>query len=420
MSAAPLDYGEHRVSVALARMSAELDELVDVGVWSMSGAEVATTLPGWTKFRARVAEVELRVAHHADRLGMGSEVGAADTSAWWANTTRMTRAEARRSVRLAQALDSAHAPVRDAMAAGHLLVDQAQVIIDAVDALPSDLVDPEVAAAAEAHLIGLGADHDAKALRILGRRILDVIAPEIGEAHERRILEREEANARKGARFSMGDDGHGQCHGKFTIPSLHGAMLKKALLAISAPKHQAATGDTAPLGDRVSAPLRMGQAFMEYIETYPAKNLPNAGGLDARVVVTIDYDVLTGALKSGSLDNGARISAAEAIRIACEAAIIPQVLGTAGVVLHQGRKTRFHTPAQRVALATRDGGCTVTGCDWPPGMCQAHHNTPWSKGGHTSLENGRLLCPRHHSYAHNPTYEMTDSGQGKVRFHRRT
>ncbi|MGI9156828.1 MAG: DUF222 domain-containing protein, partial [Marmoricola sp.] len=196
MSTALLEYGDHPVAAAVARIHAELDELVDAGVWTMSPAVLAKTLPALTRARARVAELELRVAHHADRVGLGTEVGAADTTAWWANTANLTKGEAKRLAKLAKALDFAHEPVRDALAAGDLLVDQAQVIIDAVDALPDDLVDPELAARAEAHLIGLGRDHDAKALRTLGRRVLDVVAPEVGEEHERRILENEEADAR--------------------------------------------------------------------------------------------------------------------------------------------------------------------------------------------------------------------------------
>ena len=53
-------------------------------------------------------------------------------------------------------------------------------------------------------------------------------------------------------------------------------------------------------------------------------------------------------------------------------------------------------------------------------MCHAHHDQPWSHGGDTDLKNGRLLCPRHHARAHDPTYTMTKLPGGKVRFHRRT
>ena len=66
----------------------------------------------------------------------------------------------------------------------------------------------------------------------------------------------------------MTDDGHGNCHGRFTIPSLHGAMLTKVLLAIAAPKHRAATHRVAPEPGRPSA-HRLGEALLEYLETYP-------------------------------------------------------------------------------------------------------------------------------------------------------
>jgi hypothetical protein len=419
MSSTAIQHDDHPVAAAVARIHGELDALVDAGVWSLRPTELATTLPALTRAKARLGELELRVAQHAARVGLGSEVGAADSTAWWATTTRMTKPEAHRLARLAHALDCAHEPVRDALAAGDLLLDQAQVIVEAVDALPSDLVDPEVTAHAETHLIGLAADHDARALRVLGRRILDVLAPEIGEQHQRPVLEREEEHARQAARFTLLDDGHGRCHGRFTLPSLHGTMLKKALLAIAAPQHQAATSAASNLGDRVAAPLRMGQAFMEYLETYPTDRLPHAGGLDATVVVTMDLDTLLGGLKPASIDLGGTISAAEARRLACEAAIIPVVLGGKSEILDVGRSQRFHTKAHRIALALRDGGCTAQGCDWPPGMCHAHHNLPWHQGGHTSIHNGRLLCPRHHSYAHHPKYQMNDTRNGKVSFYRR-
>jgi hypothetical protein len=85
-----------------------------------------------------------------------------------------------------------------------------------------------------------------------------------------------------------------------------------------------------------------------------------------------------------------------------------------------GRKTRFHTEPQRIALALEQGGCTAEGCDWPPGMCQVHHDRAWAKGGDTSVKNGRLLCPYHHARAHDTNYTMTKLPEGRVRFHRRT
>ena len=75
----------------------------------------------------------------------------------------------------------------------------------------------------------------------------------------------------------------------------------------------------------------------------------------------------------------------------------------------------------RIAMDIRDKGCTTVGCDWPPGLCQTHHDDlPWSKGGDTSAKDGRLLCPSHHARAHDPDFTMTKLPGGKVAFTRRT
>ncbi|MEO5853265.1 MAG: HNH endonuclease signature motif containing protein, partial [Nocardioides sp.] len=73
-----------------------------------------------------------------------------------------------------------------------------------------------------------------------------------------------------------------------------------------------------------------------------------------------------------------------------------------------------------IALAIRDQGCTALGCDAPPGLCHAHHDHPWSHGGHTDTTTGRLLCPRHHALAHDQTYATNPTAHGKLRFIQRT
>jgi len=53
-------------------------------------------------------------------------------------------------------------------------------------------------------------------------------------------------------------------------------------------------------------------------------------------------------------------------------------------------------------------------------MTHAHHDHPWATGGTTDLANGRLLCPWHHTRAHDPHYETRHLPNGKIAFHRRT
>ena len=101
---------------------------------------------------------------------------------------------------------------------------------------------------------------------------------------------------------------------------------------------------------------------MDYLETRPDDTVPSAGGVPATIVVTMELETLLGGLKAASLDTGDRISAGEA-RLACRAGLIPLVLGGPSVVLDVGRKSRFHTEPQRIAMGIRDGGCVAEGCD---------------------------------------------------------
>ena len=76
---------------------------------------------------------------------------------------------------------------------------------------------------------------------------------------------------------------------------------------------------------------------------------------------------------------------------------LAQVLATTRLQpLALGRTTRLATRAQRTALAIRDRGCVIPGCDRPPSECQTHHVTEWSQGGTTDLDSLALLCWTHH------------------------
>jgi hypothetical protein len=87
-------------------------------------------------------------------------------------------------------------------------------------------------------------------------------------------------------------------------------------------------------------------------------------------------------------------------KIACDADIIPALLGTHGEILDLGRQTRLFTPAQRIALTARDQGCTFPNCTIPAPWCEAHHITYWSHDGPTDPSNGALLCSHHHHLVH--------------------
>jgi hypothetical protein len=77
------------------------------------------------------------------------------------------------------------------------------------------------------------------------------------------------------------------------------------------------------------------------------------------------------------------------------------VLGSDGVPLHLGRSTRLFTPAQKKALALRDGGCAWPGCRAPVCWSEAHHIRWYERDvGRTDVGNGVLLCSFHHHRIH--------------------
>lgn len=94
-------------------------------------------------------------------------------------------------------------------------------------------------------------------------------------------------------------------------------------------------------------------------------------------------------------------------RLACDADLIPIVLGTEGDVLDLGRTRRLVSASMRRALIARDGGCIFPGCTIPATWTEAHHVIPWSAGGATSIENMVLLCSHHHHAIHTGHWRIT-------------
>ena len=308
--------------------------------------------------------------------------GARSAADWLAVETRQVRREARSELRLAEKLER-YEVLSPAVARGGVNLAQTRAIVAALERLPRTgefAVTPEQRLAAEAHLVVLAADHDADELRVLGRHVFVVIAPELAEKFDGKALEAEEAHALRRTTFTMWQDDEGTYHGRFRIPSLHGQMLEKMHLALTSPSRAAGINSTG-IDPDLPTPVRHGIAFTQLIESISSKDLPRTGGCGATIVVTMTLEQLLADLEEAgvcTLDTGGRISAPEARRLACSAGIIPMVLGGKGQVLDVGRKRRLHTEAMRLAMGVRDGGCTAEGCHTPPGMC--HVDLPRSRG----------------------------------------
>jgi len=388
--------------------------------WPMTPDEQRTTLGDLTRAQAQLCELRLRVLASGDNNSIGSDTGASSAASWLAHATRQTRTNAAADVRLAQELDKNFEATRTALGAGRLNEDQARVIIYAINDLPDDIfaVDRD---RAEAFLIAKALVFDAKELRILGRRLFEVIDPYAADEQEGKKLkkEEEEDEARRTAWFKMRDNGDGTHFGTFKLPTLHAEMLGKVLGALTSPRRLGPAGRTDPDGKKIAYPTLLGRGLMELIENLPTGPLPNCAGNNATIVVTTDLETLRTGLGAASLDTGSKISAGQARRLACNAGIIPLVLGGDSMPLDVGREHRLHTKSQRVAIAHRDKQCTAENCDRPPGWCEYHHEIPWSHGGTTTTKDGRLYCSWHHHLVHDDTYLKTKNPTRQTRFRRR-
>lgn len=115
---------------------------------------------------------------------------------------------------------------------------------------------------------------------------------------------------------------------------------------------------------------------------------------------------------SGFTLSGDVLSPGVVRRMACDAEIIPLVLGGSSEPLDVGRGKRLHTRAQRLALIARDRECTWAGCTIPASWCDVHHTIHWARGGHTSVDTGALLCPKHHTEVHDRDLSATVTARG--------
>lgn len=333
--------------------------------------------------------------------------GAATTGALLANTFGGDRRASDRLVHQAERMADAPATER-ALGQGLISAGQADVIAGTVAGLPKDLPAKD-RQACEDTLIAVAPTLSIKDLRRRADRIADVYAPDEVDRIENQTLEEREKAAWAKAEFWMVDQHDGTRKGGFVLPDLPAEQLQKMVDVLMAPRNNNVIDDDSVLLDtRPTGAQRAGHAFAELVQRYPTDVLPGSKDTDgAQLLVHIDYDTLVGALVPATLETGTRISAAEAMRLACDAAIMPVVFDGKALPTHLGRQKRLFNRAQRRAMSKRDGGCAFPGCDRPPGWCEAHHaGEPWACSGETNLDEGVLLCCFHHRLIHTSDWEV--------------
>ncbi|MEX1907130.1 HNH endonuclease [Janibacter sp. Y6] len=302
---------------------------------------------------------------------------------------------------IAQAVLDLSRPVntllRDAVESGILTLPVARTVITEISRIESRLVDGARDSVLTA-MIEMGRLHGSAGVRS--------VRPELLARHGAPgELQTEQDRLRRGRSLSRPVVDDGLHEYRLVLGPEGAAVLEAAIEALSAPAptQDEDTGTREP--DLRTSDQRRADALVEVVRTAVAGMDTRAGrGAKATLLLTMTYDDLrarTGAARTlGGLDTGTLLAPDTIRRLACDAEVIPVVLGSRSQVLDQGTAVRLVTPAMTRQLWLRDGGCTYPGCTTPARWTDAHHLIHWADGGPTDLSNAALLCARHHTIVH--------------------
>ncbi|SDE68889.1 protein of unknown function [Blastococcus fimeti] len=198
--------------------------------------------------------------------------------------------------------------------------------------------------------------------------------------------------------FTKHTDGTVSFHG--TLDAVGGEKFQAAVESIQ----QASR----PAGDTRSRGQQAGDALVQLCDNALASgSLPILRGQKPHIGVLIDLEDLMDTASAAGVGAGAGrtgfggiISAAKARWLACDGHVTRIVIGPEGQPLDFGQTKRLFPPHLRRAIEVRDKHCVFAGCDAPSYWCDVHHVVHWIDGGDTCLENGALLCERHHTKVH--------------------
>ena len=446
---------------------------------SLSASEVTAELREDFACVQQLSARILGLVQQASLLEIPSSHGSTSTRAWLGELLAMSVPQASLLARLASQLPSVPV-VAAALAAGTVNVEQAAVIAATIADLPSECgADAKARAAAVLTGYAVEQRERPETLRRHKDFIMQSVAPEQAEQLLGKQLARAERSAYDRRGLTMTLTGSGGYRMGALMDAETAAIFLAALDPISGPGslrgwvhphaanaacdrehctahptrpaaddmgplglgrdgvHRIATGlrgahtsaDAADAGDaggagvdevlrdtRTAAARRLDALTFVCEQMLAEGQLPDNGGEKPQVVVTMRWHDLRDQVGHGLLDTGDLLTPETVRRLACDAKIIPAVLGGHGQVLDVGRARRLIDGPLRRALVLRDKGCAWPGCDRPPRWTDGHHLQHWIDGGPTSLNNAVLLCGHHHRETHKNQWTIRIAADGHPEF----
>ena len=393
-SVRPYSYDEFVVEVA--GLFSEIARLGAVSLAGLSGGQVVELQREVTRAVRQLAGVQLAVVAELDQRGTAGEFNCSSTAALLTHVSRVDPGEATGLVRAARRLGPRRAlggerlepefPVlAAAVGAGTVSLAHARVITAAIEKLPDAAVDAAGGQPwCEAFLTEQAAQFDPRTLRLVARRLGDRFDPD-GTLADERYRDRH-----RGLSIFQRADGSARIEGELT------AVCSEALLTCLDPlarPHPAEDGAPDPRSPAQRRHDGLQDALLTALRTGA---LPDCGGITTTILVTMTKEQAETAAGLALTGHGALIPVPLALSLAGDAQLHVVVTSKVGAIEGYSGTHRLFTPAQRLAMAARDGGCSVPGCTTPPAWCQAAHITGHATGGPTLVDNGTLLCGDHH------------------------
>jgi hypothetical protein len=379
----------------MGELRSAVDALAGLDLDELGNTALGELIVEVTRQRDRLDGICHRlVAEHDRRLAWKAD-GARSEKEWLRGACRLSPGEA--AVRTNTARNLGRLPATaEALAEGTISAGQARVAAQAVRDLPG-----EALAGLDVLVTEAAADTDTAGLRSVVDNYAHAVASDSLTAREERAWRTRRLNVTR-----TPDDGAVL---EAKLDKVGAEIVLTALAPLAVPHGE--QDERTPEQRRADALVELARRSLDQ------GGLPETGGVRPHVTVVVDLPTLLGeqGAPAAQLDRLGAISGEAARRLACDAGVCRVITNGRSQILDAGRSTRTVTPAQRRALAVRDGGCVK--CRAPVGWCEAHHLVFWTDFGPTDLDNLILLCWGCHRDVHERSWTPIRGPDGRWTVH---
>jgi len=379
---------------------------LDETLWAArSDGDLIETIEALEAMRSEVAALQAHALAEIDHRDLPKkQLGWGSTADWFTHLAGLRRGQGKRAVDHAHQLTGQRPATLAGLTSGAISPEQATVVLDTIDHLPTA---PTLRDQGEELMLEEATRLNATDLHKAGRHLIEVIDPDRTEREAEAALHREDRAAHLHRFLAITEDGAGGVRIKGRGSLEDAATIRAALLPLTTPVPVLDPETCVELPDPRDHGARLWDALVAIAAHALTTDLPpQTHGARPRLSVTVPYDVLREGLGTGVTEDGLELTGSAIRRLACDADIIPVVLGSRSEVLDVGRLQRLVTAALWRALVARDQHCAFPGCNRPPLMCHAHHIIHWADHGPTCLDNLVLLCGHHHRLIHDSPWQV--------------